>query len=100
MAAKARRAGEWRRLVGEWVASGASATEFAAEHGLHPTTLTWWRWRFRRDADAHRALSFVEVVLDPPAATEFVVELGDAVRVRVPAGFDAAELRRLVAVLC
>ena len=45
---------------------------------------------------------FADVVVvepEPKSAPDLVVEVGE-LRVRVPSGFDAGELRRLVAALC
>jgi transposase-like protein len=39
---------EWRRLVRAWKRSGRSRAEYAAELGVAPSTLTWWRWRLER----------------------------------------------------
>jgi len=89
---------QWRGLVEEWRASGLSKEAFARSHGVSPSTLGWWTCRFRNEVPAPR---FLEVVVAPPAAPapDLLVELGD-LRVRVPRGFDAAELRRLVDALC
>ena len=46
-----------------------------------------------------REPAFLEVVVEEPPPPDFIVELDD-VRIRVPVGFDASELRRLVASLC
>lgn len=95
---------EWQRLVGGWRASGLPCRAFAAQLGVHPKTLTWWAWRLgsRAASRGRPSPGFVEVVVDglgvgsPPP---FIVEVG-GVRVRVLAGFDAGELRRLVGALC
>ena len=85
-----------RGVLAELDGSGLSVKQFAAYMGLDPERLYRWRRRLR---DAGRPL-FVEVA--PPAtkrlsdAERFVVELGNGRRIRVPAGFDVAELRRLV----
>lgn len=100
MAAKRRNAAQWRRLISEWESSELGASEFARRRGLNVSTLRWWRWRLREEP--HEALevpSFFEVLVEEAPAPELVVELGD-IRVRVPSGFDAGELRRLVAALC
>jgi hypothetical protein len=53
---------EWRRRVAAWLASGLSCREFAAEAGLNPNTLSWWKWKLgstveRRDGEARQALT-------------------------------------------
>ena len=103
MAATRRSKAEWRRLVDEWGFSGLEAEEFSTRRGLNPATLRWWRWRLESRGDAPkpepRAPGFLELLVTEPEAPELVVELG-AVRIRVPSGFDAEQLRRLVAALC
>lgn len=114
-----RRAEEWQQLVGEWRGSGLPCKAFASARGVHPHTLSWWAWRLesrsprrgpaRRSCAGRSAVSaaapaaprFVEVVVSdcPTVPLDFVVEVRD-LRVRVPVGFDAGELRRLVGALC
>ncbi len=47
---------EWTQIVKVWKASGLTAAQFAAQHGLRPKALSTWRWRLRtqpqRRADA------------------------------------------------
>jgi len=45
--APSRPRGEWVELVSAWKASGLSAAQFAAEHGLEAKALSTWRWRLR-----------------------------------------------------
>lgn len=111
MAAPRRSADEWRVIVEEWLASGQSKEEYARGLGVSPITLGWWRWKLgarEEDGVAEQATpGFAEVVLvepddEAPAARDapdFVLELGE-LRVRVSPGFDAPELRRLLAALC
>lgn len=109
----------WAKRVARWKDSGLSAKEFAAETGINPRSLSWWRWRLaggepstpkrRMRASKSRAvevvkpatlspLSFVEmtasIVRDP-----LEVVLPSSLRVRVPVGFDDATLGRLLDVL-
>jgi hypothetical protein len=39
----------WRERVARWRASGQTADEFAATHGLAAGTLRWWSSRLRRE---------------------------------------------------
>jgi hypothetical protein len=103
-----RSAAEWRDIVDGWLASGWSRADYARHVGVHPSTLGWWRWKFGLRAAVGAGLEvgrpvFAEVVVVPDATAErapdFVIELED-VRVRVAPGFDAMELRRLLATLC
>ena len=83
---------ERRALVHAWKQSGESRQQFAARIKVHPQTLTWWARAF--DPEIPR---FAEVV--PRPDPELVVEFGH-LRIRVPRGFDANELRRLMEALC
>jgi len=107
MATERRSAAEWRVLLDDWMASGLDADAFSASRGVNAATLKWWRWRLRapddtapRVADPQSEMpGFLEVVVAAPEVTELVVEIG-TLRVRVPYGFDAREVRRLVFALC
>lgn len=88
----------WTKRVAAWRASGLSARKFAERAGCAPSTLKWWAWRLGRESPA-----IVRVVREKTglAATEsapIVVELRGA-RVIVPAGFDQASLRDVLAAL-
>jgi transposase-like protein len=87
-------AAEWKHLIEAWANSGLSGQEFARRHDVHPSTLGWWRWKLRRD---HR-VDFAEVEVADPIG-EIVIEVRD-VRIHVPRGVDAGELRRVVDALC
>ena len=94
---------EWRLLVEDWIASGQGCEEWAAPRGILASTLGWWRWKLGmgtvRAAEPTRFLDVVVREPGPPPAPDLVVEVG-ALRVRVPVGFDARELRRVVDALC
>jgi transposase-like protein len=109
MAARRRTASEWRAIVEDWQRSGRRKEDYARSLGVSPVTLGWWQWKLggsvsERRSD-HAPSGFAQVVvLDTDCeaagrAPDLVVELGE-LRVRVPPGFDAGELRRLVAALC
>lgn len=114
---------EWAKRVERWRESGLTSAEFAAELGINPRTLTYWKWvlgkeargekrewpsRKRggragrpptRGAESRPALpEFVEVHAAAGDA-RFELELGAGRRLHVPASFDATELRRLLDVL-
>ncbi|MGH8309545.1 MAG: IS66 family insertion sequence element accessory protein TnpA [Steroidobacteraceae bacterium] len=40
----------WCRRVASWRASGQTADEFAADHGLTASTLRWWASHLKREA--------------------------------------------------
>jgi len=107
----------WVRRVERWRESGLSIREFAARHGLKVGTLSHWSWRLRSEQARDPAtpgpqpsprsngvpsslapLSFIEV---QAALTEerFELELTDGRRLRIPTGFEATALQRLLGVL-
>ncbi len=100
MAARKRSEAEWRSLVEEWQNSGLSRRAFATLRGISVATFSWWAWRLRAPGTDDPP-EFLDVVVVDRAVEvpDLLVELG-RLRVRVPAGFDAGELRRLVDALC
>jgi len=89
----------WARLVTALEQSDLTAAAFAAKHNVNPSTLSWWRSRFRGSMPSR---GFVEVELPavPAAPAPLIrVELpGDAVVV-VPVGADLRWLRAVVEAL-
>ncbi len=87
----------WRTADAEGVlkrldASGLSTRAFARREGLNVQRLYRWQ-RVLAGRDAARP-AFVEVVGGAPAGLEVVLRSG--VVLRVPSGFDAEAVRRLV----
>jgi transposase-like protein len=107
---------EWAKRVERWADSGLTASEFAAELGINPRTLSYWKWVLKRDASspgakrsprranlrrreaAVRGSGLIEIQARP-SETSFELELEGGRKVRVPSGFDADGLRRLLSVL-
>jgi hypothetical protein len=91
----------WRRWIGEWQTSGLSVRVFCDRHGLAIPTFYAWRRTLERRAAEAPAFVPVQVVADgvPAQAGGLEVVLHDGRAVRVMPGFDAATLRRLLAVL-
>jgi|GEM_PF-1033811 transposase-like protein len=99
---------EVERLVLEYKQSGQGRKEFCAAHGLSVHTLDAWR---RRIAGLRQEIVPVEIVEEIAARPglkragsmeahrQFRVVLADGLHVEVEPGFDAAELRRLIAAL-
>jgi transposase-like protein len=101
----------WEPRVRRLRESDLTVAEFAAELGVKPSTLTYWKWRLGKEArgteskvaKARRAPKFVEVKADDVTPTvvreriEIVVE-GGAV-IRVPEGFRPETLRQVMAAL-
>ena len=85
-----------QQLVSAWQRSGLSQAQFAAKHGVSPTTFNRWTHLF--------ASSFVEVSVTngisvPPADFEVTLNTGD--HILVPSAFDPAALRAVIqAVRC
>lgn len=99
------------RILGEWTASGLSGPKFAEIAGTSVHTLYLWRRRAKAHAAAHPSAgcgrelargAFAEVVLRPAAGPAFhapiEIVVADAV-VRVGAGFDDHQLRRVLDVV-
>lgn len=88
-----------------WGRSGLTAKEYAARAGVSDRSLTYWKWRLRKEAGEATAAqepaaalaSIVEVRTGVEGRIE--VELPSGRRIRVPASFDAAALRGLVEAL-
>jgi len=107
---------EWSRLVREWRRSGKKSKEFAAESGVNAGTLLWWSSQLRgwrrvkgvagsTSGGSARApldvaeLPMVELSCGALGDQRFELELGSGRRLRIPPGFDAEALGRLLAVL-
>ncbi len=99
----------YRAVLAERERSGKTYGRIAVERGIPVGTLTWWRGELRR-RDARRqgegtepGIRFVPVDLTPaaerPAPPDFAVTLPCGTVVRVPAGFDAEALAKLLRVL-
>ncbi len=111
---------EWAKRVERWRDSGLTTAEFAAEVGVNPRTLTYWKWLLgkegrgekrawpKRDNDRATRSKAPEIAAPTPGLIEiqvaatsawFEVELRGGQRLRIPAGFDAPTLCRLLDVL-
>ncbi len=92
---------EQRALVTSWRSSGLSQSRFALEHGVPQSSFSKWVARYTPAPMALPSFATVEVVDEAPPPPNLLVHLGTSgLRVEVPAGFDASELRRLVGALC
>lgn len=117
---------EWAKRVERWRDSGLRCAEFAAEIGVNPRTLTYWKWILGKEARGEkrtwpsrglqqrrarrprgseterRAAGGIPALVEVQTVagdSRFEVELSAGRRLRVPASFDATELRRLLDVL-
>lgn len=102
---------EWTQLVEAWKASGVTAAQFAAQHGLKPKALSTWRWRLRTQPPARQRrsekappklvqLSVADLVRSGDTETgrwELTTVTGHRLRVLAPV--TGAELEQLLGVL-
>ena len=107
---------EWAKRVERWRDSGLTTVEFAAELGINPHSLTYWAWTLKREAGGKKRVwpkksrkqavarkaavssaPFVEVKSHTPRA-QFELEIRGR-RLHIPDGFDAQQLRSLLAIL-
>ena len=88
----------WRRLVFEQARSGKSVAEFCRKRGLHSSYFWVWKKRLRESA-ATRFLE-VQVTERAPIARDSRMEirLRNGRSIVVEQGFDAEQVRALVAV--
>ena len=92
---------EKRPLVAVWRKSGLPKTRFARERDLCAAVFSCWIPRYGAPGPQLLTFTTVEIIPETSAPSPLVVELaGTGHRVEVPWGFDAADLRRLLGVLC
>ena len=90
-------------LIAAQEKSGATVREFAESQGITPATLYWWRSELKRRAGKLVPVRVVEPdvevnrrSVDRPG---FELEVDDSMTLRIPAGFDEGELRRVLTAL-
>ncbi len=85
-------------FVRAWRASGLSQSAFAVQHRISDSSLGRWAQQYAPQLPAPtQTFADVEVIETAPLRVHICAS-GHVVE--VPTGFDAAELRRLVAALC
>ena len=104
---------EWETHVQRWVESDLTAREFAAEVGVNPRTLVYWKWKLKQEGKpsertpkrrsrkgaAPTPPTFVELSLPALAPKSgLALEVG-GVTIRVEREFDEALLVRVVSIL-
>jgi transposase len=96
-------ASEKARIVAESYAPGTSATAVALRYGLHRNQIFGWRRQFRDGAAAaaNEGTGFVPVAITSCAsgAANRIEVISGGVTIRVGAGFDAGDLRRVLLVV-
>jgi hypothetical protein len=94
---------EARVVVDAWKASGEKLCRFAAAHGLRRQRIKRWAGRLTpgpgRRVGFHPVRMLAERRPEIGAGARIEVVLADGRRVRVPGGFVASELARVLAVL-
>jgi transposase len=93
-------AAEKARIVAESYAPGASGTTVALRYGLHRNQLFSWRRQFRAAAgDTTRSAGFVPIAIASESGPGRIELSCAGVTIRVGAGFDGGELRRVLQVV-
>lgn len=91
----------WAKLVTALEASNLTAAVFAAQHNVNPSTLSWWRSRFRGTLPSRGfvtvELPVVQPVASPPTLRVALPDRG--VVMDVPVGADLGWLRAVVEAL-
>jgi hypothetical protein len=91
----------WLERVNRWKTSGLSVRDFCSRENLsEPSFYSWRRTLAQRDAQPTAAPPFIPVHVlpaTPPLTLELLLRSGHTLR--VPAGFDADQLRAIVAAL-
>jgi transposase len=90
---------QWRRWLREWQSSGLSVRAFCERHHLSEPRFYAWRGKLAKRDAQRPAFVPVQVVADEALTTTLELVLAGGRKLRVPAGFDAATLRQLLAVL-
>ena len=93
---------EARVMVKAWQGSGSTLWKFARRHGVDPRRLS--RWASRLEGSELSTMRFHPVRLaergeDQRDSRSIEIEMGGGQCVRVPCGFEAEDLRRVLAVL-
>jgi transposase len=109
----------WAKRVERWKDSGLTAKQFAGELGVSAQSLTFWRWKLRRDgavaeggreavparkrrSRAAATPTFVQLVptaCQVPRTSMLEIVLANGLAVRLSPQFDEATLLRVVALL-
>ena len=107
---------KWLPIVQQWLASGLTADQFAAQQGCKAATLRYWKSILSRSGqtplpqppasehplplELQSSLPLIELRTSPPVPDHcFELELPSGGRLRIPFSFDASSLRRLLGVL-
>jgi hypothetical protein len=91
---------KWRRLISKQMRSGTSVAAFCREQKLRASHFYWWKKRLRENTAAR----FVEVQVaespaNVPGDSRIEVRLQNGRSLLIGRGFDAQQLRALLAVV-
>jgi len=95
----------WRQRVASWRASGLTADEYAAQHGLVAATLRWWASRLKREertqeAPLVRMAQVMRAPAPPVGRGSVVVDVLDVrARVTVEVGVERETLEAVFGAL-
>lgn len=95
------RARDARVVVEAWRESGETRAAFARRHGIEPKRLSRWVAELEGPGEAVRfhPVRLVEAARPDERGEPIEIVLGDGCSVRVPAGFAAEDLERVLRVL-
>lgn len=89
----------WAAKVRAWNRSGLTAARFAAKHRLSENSLRWWKWKLGGGEELEPE-QFVEVAMDGHASSAGLeLTSPGGWTIRLPSGFEADELARVVSVV-
>jgi transposase-like protein len=96
-----RASSRWGSLVEQLEQSGQSLSAFAAQHGVNPRTLSWWRWNLRRSSPATEPTHLVEASAVPSLDRTVILAFDDyRAHIVVDHDTDLELLRKLLETLC
>jgi transposase-like protein len=91
----------WAAIVEQHEQSGQTIRAFAAQHGLNPQTLSWWRWKVGCTERPVQTPPFIEVEVERPVEPTVVLAFEDyRAHIVVDPDTDLEMLRKLLAALC
>ena len=96
------RAADARVVVEAWKRSGETCSEFASRYGIHPQRLRRWAEELEARGESlnFHPVRLVQGEAGPgPKDQPIEIVLVESCSVRVPAGFAAADLERVLGVL-
>lgn len=89
----------WSEHIDAWKASGLTCKAYAAQVGVNPSTLSWWKRRLRRMRTVD-SVEFIEVTAQAGVArSEPLRVFAGGAEIAVPCGFDEETFARVLGVL-